>query len=402
LSDTMILVINTGSSSIKMALIDMPSERLLAEAIAQRLGDQKASLSLTFHGKQQHIDLAGADHEVAMQQMLDALFERVDKKSIAAFGHRVVHGGEKFIAPTLLDAAVIAEVETLSRLAPLHNPANLLGIRAAMKQLPDIPHIAVFDTAFHHAMPKHASLYAVPYHWYTEYGVRRYGFHGTSHHYVAQQAAVILGREFDACNFITAHLGNGCSATAIKNGISVDTTMGMTPLEGLVMGTRSGDIDPGLHDYIARQSGDSLESITNTLNRESGLLGISGQSNDMRTLLDAAANSDERATLAVDLFCYRLAKSLAGLSVALASIDAIIFTGGIGEHASLIRAKTVAQLSLLGVSIDAEKNDEHGKHSNGFINRATDSIPVLVIATNEEKMIARYVNNVLTREEQPS
>ncbi len=402
MSDTMILVINTGSSSIKMALIDMPSETLLAEAMAQRLGEQKASLSFSFHGETTESHIAFADHEVAMQQMLDALFEYVDKKSIAAFGHRVVHGGEKFIAPTLLDTSVIAEIESLSHLAPLHNPANLSGISAAMKQLPHVPHIAVFDTAFHHAMPKHASLYAVPYHWYTEYGVRRYGFHGTSHHYVGQQAAAMLGREFEECNLITAHLGNGCSATAIAGGKSVDTSMGMTPLEGLVMGTRSGDIDPGLHDYIARQSGDSLESITNALNRESGLLGLSGQSNDMRTLLGAAAENDERAILAVDLFCYRLAKTLAGLSIALASIDAIVFTGGIGEHAALIREKTVTQLTLLGVRIDPERNNEHGKHSDGFINRDRDSIPVLVVATNEEKMIARYVHNILNREEQQS
>ena len=402
MSDTMILVINTGSSSIKVALIDMPSETLLAEAIAQRLGEQQASLSLTFHGETEQTDIACADHQKAMQQILDALLNRVDKKSIAAFGHRVVHGGEKFVAPTLLDTAVIAEIAALSHLAPLHNPANLLGIRAAMKQFPDIPHIAVFDTAFHHAMPLHASLYAVPYHWYTEYGVRRYGFHGTSHHYVGMQAAAILGRAFNDCNLITAHLGNGCSATAIAGGKSVDTSMGMTPLEGLVMGTRSGDIDPGLHDYMARQSGDSLESITNTLNRESGLLGISGQSNDMRTLLDATANNDERAALAVDLFCYRLAKSLAGLSVALTHVDAIVFTGGIGEHSGLIREKTVSQLALLGARIDTERNNEHGKYSDGFINIATDSIPLLVVATNEEKMIARYVDNVLNREEHQS
>ncbi len=398
----MILVINTGSSSIKMALIDMPSETRLAEAIAERLGEQQASLCLKFQSETQHIDLTGADHEVAMQQMLDALFSRVDKESIAAFGHRVVHGGEQFIAPALLDAVVIAEIESISHLAPLHNPANLQGIRAAMKQLPDIPHIAVFDTAFHHAMPEHASLYAVPYHWYTEYGVRRYGFHGTSHHYVALQAAKALGRPFEECNLITAHLGNGCSATAIAKGISVDTSMGMTPLEGLVMGTRSGDVDPGLHDYLAKVSGYSLEVITNTLNQKSGLLGISGQSNDMRTLLGAAANNDERASLAIDIFCYRLAKSMAGLSVALESIDAIVFTGGIGEHSSLIRAKTAAQLSLLGVSIDAEKNSAHGKHSHGFIHADQDSIAVLVIATNEEKMIARYVDHVLKREEQQS
>lgn len=399
MSDTMILVINSGSSSIKMACIDMPSEGVLAEAIAQRLGEQQASLSLKVASKTFNIDLAGAGHDVAMQQMLDALFNKIDKQSIAAFGHRVVHGGEKFIAPTLLDHTVIAEIESLSHLAPLHNPSNLLGIRAAMKQLPDIPHIAIFDTAFHHAMPPHASLYAVPYHWYTEYGVRRYGFHGTSHHYVGQQAAKVLGREFEACNFITAHLGNGCSTTAICEGISIDTSMGMTPLEGLVMGTRSGDIDPGLHDYISKVSGDSLETITNTLNRKSGLLGLSGQSNDMRTLLHAAQDGDQRATLAVDLFCYRLAKSIAGLAISLSHIDAIVFTGGIGENGVSVRDKTIAHLALLGVSLDSQRNEQHGSSSDGFISADQSSIPVLVIATNEEKMIARYVNNILKREE---
>lgn len=399
MSNTMVLVINTGSSSIKMALVEMPSEKLLSEAVTERVGETGTILSWKIGGEIQQFDLAGAVHDAAMAKMLEILFARVDRESIAAVGHRVVHGGEKFIKPTLLDESVIAEITSLSHLAPLHNPANLLGIQAAMKHLPLIPHVAIFDTAFHHAMPPHASLYAVPYSWYSDYGVRRYGFHGSSHHYVAQQAAQLLGRRFNDCHLITAHLGNGCSATAIANGISVDTTMGMTPLEGLVMGSRSGDVDPGLHEYMARVSGASLTEVSEALNRESGLLGLSGRSNDMRTLLEAAEAGDERSALAVDLFCYRLAKSLAGLAVALSQVDAIVFTGGIGEHAAVVRDKTVAQLTILGVALDAERNRQHGSASHGFISRAECSIPVLVVATSEETMIARYAYEALNQEE---
>jgi len=390
----MILVINTGSSSIKMALIDMPTERLLAEGVADRLGEQEAALSWNISGKAQHLEISSSDHLGAMQQMLDMLFCSIDKTGITAVGHRVVHGGERFVTPVLLDAAVIAEIESISHLAPLHNPANLLGIEAAMSSLPTIPHIAVFDTAFHHAMPQHASLYAVPYRWYSDYGVRRYGFHGTSHHYIGLEAAKILGRKFTDCKLLTAHLGNGCSATAIAGGISVDTTMGLTPLEGLVMGTRSGDVDPGLHAFVAGQSGKSLQEITDVLNRQSGLLGLSGRSNDMRVLLEAAEAGDERAALAVDIFCYRLAKSLAALAVALGEVDAIVFTGGIGEHSSEIRAKTVQQLTLLGVVLNEQRNKQHGGQSEGYISKADTSLPVLVIAANEEIMIARYVSEV--------
>ena len=395
MSNAMVLVINTGSSSIKMALVGMPAEQLIGEAVAERLGEPGAKLSWNLAGEEQSIDLAAAEHDSAMRKMLDMLFARVDKQSITAVGHRVVHGGERFTKATLLNAAVIAEIESLSHLAPLHNPANLLGIRSVMKHLPDIPHVAIFDTAFHHAMPSRARLYAVPYEWYSEYGLRRYGFHGSSHHYVAQQAAAVLGREFDDCRLITAHLGNGCSATAIANGVSVDTTMGLTPLDGLVMGSRSGDVDPGLHEFIARVSGQSLARITEVLNRESGLLGLSGKSNDMRTLLEVAGSGDERAILAVEIFCYRLAKSLAGLAVALGSVDAIIFTGGIGEHAAVIRAKTAAQLAILGVELDAEKNSQHGKYSNGSISHSEASLPLLVISTSEEKMIARQSYEIL-------
>jgi len=372
----MILVINSGSSSVKMALIDMPS----GDAKAQMMTECQGNVSAT------------------VEQMLGILFEREDKRRIAAVGHRVVHGGERFIKPTLLDEEVIQGIDALSYLAPLHNPANLQAIREAMQQLPDIAHIAVFDTAFHHAMPPRASLYAVPFHWYTEYGVRRYGFHGSSHHYVGQEAANRLGRSFQQCRLLIAHLGNGCSATAILDGVSVDTSMGLTPLEGLVMGSRSGDIDPGLHQFIARQTGESLECITETLNRKSGLLGLSGLSNDMRTLLQAAASGHERAALAIEIFCYRLAKSLAALSVPLGHMDGIVFTGGIGEHASLIRSKTVQHLGVFGAQIDVQRNDIDGNDSKGFISQSEAALPILVIATNEEKMIAQYVNDILQTE----
>jgi len=376
MSDNMILVINSGSSSVKMALIDMQSGHTQTQTMTECQGNVSETV----------------------RRMLEALFEREDKSRIAAVGHRVVHGGERFIKPTLLDEHIINEIEALSYLAPLHNPANLQAIREAMQQLPDIAHIAVFDTAFHHAMPPRASLYAVPYRWYKEHGVRRYGFHGSSHHYVGQEAAKRLGRSFQQCRLLTAHLGNGCSAAAIADGVSVDTTMGLTPLEGLVMGSRSGDVDPGLHQFIARQSGESLERITDILNRQSGLLGLSGLSNDMRTLLQAAASGHERAALAIEIFCYRLAKSLAALSVALGHIDGIVFTGGMGEHASLIRSKTVQHLSIFGARLDEQRNNTDGKASNGFISMSEAALPILVISTHEESMIAHYVNDVLHAE----
>ncbi len=389
-SNKLILVINTGSSSIKMAVLRMPSETTVAEGLLEhRSTTEDAVLNWSFAGKQQSTRLG--DQQNTIQQMLEFLFLNCDKSDIIAVGHRVVHGGERFIKPTRIDATVIAELETLSHLAPLHNPANIRGIRSAMQALSDIPHIAVFDTAFHHGMPKHASLYAVPYHWYRDHGVRRYGFHGTSHHYVAQEAAICLGRELSDCQLLSAHLGNGCSATAIAAGMSIDTTMGFTPLEGLVMGTRSGDIDPGLHHYMAEKTGASLADITNTLNRESGLLGLSECSNDMRTLLQARADGDDQADLAIDVFCYRLAKALAGLAIGLDRIDGLVFTGGIGEHASAIRTQTVQHLRVLGIHIDGPRNLCHGHDSLGFISSPDATIPVLVIATDEEKMIARYV-----------
>jgi len=390
-SNNAALIINCGSSSVKMALIDLDSEQRMAEGLAERIGQAAVGFVWQWQGEEKHVELGICDHKATIQVMLRYLFEQFGKQSVVAAGHRVVHGGEQFIEPTLLDAESIAAIEGLSHLAPLHNPVNIIGIKAAIEVLANIPHFAVFDTAFHHAMPDHASLYAVPYHWYSEYAVRRYGFHGSSHHYVAKEAAKHLGKPFTACNFLTAHLGNGCSATAISKGISVDTTMGMTPLEGLMMGTRSGDVDPGLHAFIAQQTGDSLADITHALNHQSGLLGISGLSNDMRTLLTAAHNGHERAILAINMFCYRLAKSLAALTVALDSLDAIIFTGGIGEHAAPIRLKTMQYLHILNANVDHKRNNEHGKLSNGFISTEQSKLPILVIATDEERMIAHYV-----------
>jgi len=391
----MILVINTGSSSIKMSLLKQSSRQPLAEGLAQRLGEDTAVLNWMISNESIEQKIPKATHQSAMVQMLNILFANIDQTLIVAVGHRVVHGGEAFVEPTLLNEKIIADIQALSHLAPLHNPSNVLGIKAAMLYLPKIPHIAVFDTAFHQNMPKKASLYAVPYAWYESYGVRRYGFHGTSHHYVGLEAAKILGRDFKDCNLLIAHLGNGCSGTAISHGVSVDTSMGLTPLEGLVMGTRSGDIDPGLIDFISRQSGDSLEVITDILNRKSGLLGLSGCSNDMRTLLKASQEGDERATLAIDVFCYRLAKALAGLTAGLTQLDAIIFTGGIGEHAALIRSKTLMQLKVLGVMVDEKSNQTDGKLSNGIISDTHSNMPILVVPTNEEKMIADYVSALL-------
>jgi len=390
----MILVVNTGSSSIKMALLDMPSESILALGTAERIGEGQSFVNWHISDHHIHTDLGRVDHETAMPKMLTQLFAHMDKSRITAVGHRIVHGGERFTAPTRLDAAVIAEIESISYLAPLHNPANLLGVSIAMRQLPEIPHIAVFDTSFHHTMPLRASLYAVPYDWYRDHGVRRYGFHGTSHHYVALEACKVLGLDFDRCRLITAHLGNGCSASAIADGQSIDTTMGLTPLEGLVMGTRSGDVDPGLHDFIARQTGLSLNEITEILNRQSGLLGLSGQSNDMRTLLKAAEDGNTQAELAVEIFCYRLAKSLAALAVSLGRVDAIIFTGGIGEHACEVRARVLSQLGILGTQVDKERNRQHGKASGSYISPDASPLPSLVIATSEETMIARYVHTL--------
>jgi acetate kinase len=378
-----VLVINCGSSSLKFALIEPDSSQVSHHGLAERLGTANASLAID-DGESEAL-AAGADHKVA----LDRILERVSGEQITAVGHRVVHGGERFSESVLLSDEVVAQIEACSPLAPLHNPANLQGIAAARARFPEVPQVAVFDTAFHHRMPAKAFHYAVPYELYERYGLRRYGFHGTSHGYVAGETATRLGRPLSELMLITAHLGNGCSACAISGGQSVDTTMGLTPLEGLVMGTRSGDVDPNLHEFLATQSGLSLHEISEILNKKSGLLGLSGESNDMRALLEARESGNARAALAIDVFCYRLAKAVLGLSAGLGRIDALIFTGGIGEHAAPIRAQTLSQLGILGAQVDEQLNGDHGRTSNGRITTTASRLVALVIPTNEERVIAR-------------
>jgi acetate kinase len=391
-----VVVINCGSSSLKFAAFPLQDGRVAESAACHALADRLESeqARIEFSGQLRSDISAQETRGVGHLQALERIFEHFARASgaaakVAAVGHRVVHGAETFASSTLLDAGTIAQIRACSLLAPLHNPANVLGIEAAKRLFPAAPHVAVFDTAFHQTMPARAHLYALPYELYERHKIRRYGFHGTSHQYVAEQAARALGKPLAELSLITIHLGNGCSACAIEGGRSLDTSMGFTPLEGLVMGTRSGDVDPNLHQFLARETGRSLEQITELLNRQSGLLGLSGRSNDMRTLLTAAAAGDARAQLSIDVFCYRLAKGVFALCAALDKLDALVFTGGIGQHAAAIRAHTARALKLLGVQLDPELNAAHGVHSNGRISPPHCAVSSWVVATNEELAIAR-------------
>ena len=386
MAEAYVLVINCGSSSIKLALIEPQTADAPWQALAERLGTAEAELTVkTKDGDKRTIALAHAQHEPALEKALGELPDR----PLAAIGHRVVHGGETFRDSVLLDARAIAAIEAVSDLAELHNPANLLGIRAGKKLRPDLGQVAVFDTAFHHTLPPHAFHYALPYALYEKHKLRRYGFHGTSHQYVGGRAAELLQRPFAELNLITAHLGNGASAAAIQHGRSVDTTMGLTPLEGVAMGSRSGDVDPNLHEYLVNHAGLTLAQVGDLLNKQSGLLGLSGETNDMRKLLELERSGHARAKLAIDVFCYRLAKGLLAMSAALPAIDALVFTGGIGENAAPVRARTAAWLRVLGIALDPKLNDDHGKHSNGTISASSSRVRVLVVPTQEELVIAR-------------
>lgn len=381
-----ILVINCGSSSIKFALVNETQEIFMLSGLAERLGSPEAVLHWQQGEQKDSLVLPGADHRLALSHLLPVV-QQAAAGELHGIGHRVVHGGEHFSGASRLDTASLQAIREVAPLAPLHNPANLQGIEAAMKLFPDLVQVAVFDTAFHQSLPEHAYRYAVPQALYAEHGVRRYGFHGTSHHYVSRKAAQMSGLAFDASSWLVAHLGNGSSTCAVENGHSRDTSMGLTPLEGLVMGTRSGDVDPNLHGHLARTLGWSLERIDSMLNKDSGLLGLSGLSNDMRTLEQAREQGHAGATLAIEVFCYRLAKSLAAMSCALRRLDGLIFTGGIGENSTLIRSKTVDHLSLLGLQLDAQTNARCVRGVAGAIH--ADSHPrVLVVPTNEERQIA--------------
>jgi acetate kinase len=387
-----VLVINAGSSSIKYQLFEMPAEKVLAKGLLEKIGEESSKLTHIFDSKEHKIQTKAADHSAGMKLILDTLVGPQtgvikDISEIKAVGHRVVHGGEEFTGSVVINDKVIASIEKFADLAPLHNPPNLTGIKAAQKGLPAATQVACFDTAFHTTIPQTAYIYALPYEIYEKYRVRRYGFHGTSHRYVARRCAALMGKHKYDVNVITCHLGNGCSITAVKNGKSIDTSMGLTPLEGLVMGTRSGDFDPAILFYLA-DKGYTIEQLNDMCNKKSGLLGISGVSNDMRNLSLAAQAGNERARLAFDIFCYRIKKYIGTYTAVLGRLDAIIFTGGIGENNPDIRAQVCSELTQIGVSIDPVLNIE-ANHAEGLITSPDSRVKVFVIPTNEELAIAQ-------------
>ena len=386
-----VLVVNCGSSSIKYQLYQMPEANVLAKGMVERIGEENSKLSQDFDGKTHAVEIAIADHEQGMALILEALVSKEagvikDINEISAVGHRVVHGGEEFTGSVVIDEKVIASIENFEDLAPLHNPPNLIGIRASQHKLPNVPQVACFDTAFHATIPEVAYMYALPYELYEKYRVRRYGFHGTSHRYVARRAAALLGKGKYDVNVITTHLGNGCSMAAVKNGRSVDTSMGLTPLEGLVMGTRSGDFDPAILFYLT-DKGYDIKQLNALCNKKSGLIGISGVSNDMRNLTEKAEQGDARAQLAIDIFCYRVKKYIGTYTAVLDTLDAVVFTGGIGENAVSARAQICAGLTQIGIEIDPQKNAATVR-KEGEITTDSSRAKVLVIPTNEEAAIA--------------
>ena len=383
----LVLVINCGSSSLKFAVIPASGGKPLVSGLAECLGLADARLVIKSAQINTANSLDGGAHQAALAALLNYLDAQDMLGNIAAVGHRVVHGGERFTDSVLLTPEVIADIEAVSALAPLHNPANLQGIRACMQGLPSVPQIAVFDTAFHQTMAPAAFTYAVPQQYYREQGVRRYGFHGTSHRYVARRAVRMLRLAPQDHGIVIAHLGNGASATAVRNSLSVDTTMGMTPLEGLVMGTRSGDIDFGAVAHIARTTHLDLDAVDTMLNKQSGLLGISGLSSDCRTLEQAAKTGHAGAILALDVFVHRLARQIGGLAASLHRFDALVFTGGIGENSALVRARTIDSLGVFGLTLDAEANARTIGGGAGRISRSRRPTAV-VIPTDEEGLIA--------------
>ncbi|WP_422474242.1 acetate kinase [Endozoicomonas sp. ALB032] len=388
MSKDSILVINCGSSSLKFAVINPTTEEEKINGIAERLDSSEAVLRWKVKGEKGSQALGLAAHEAALEALMGLLREEGLVEGISAIGHRVVHGGEKFSKSCLVTDEVLQAIEDGTKLAPLHSPANLAGIRAAQKIFPGLPNVVVFDTAFHQTMPAEAYLYPIPYSLYKEQGVRRYGFHGTSYRYVGQAAADMLGLDINDSNLVVAHLGNGASACAIKNGKSIDTTMGLTPLEGLVMGTRSGDVDPNLFNFLNKTLGYTLEEATDLLNKKSGLLGLSEMDSDCRVIEDAAAQGNERAQLTLDVFCHVLAEKVAGFAAAMGKIDALVFTGGIGENSSVIRKNVIERLSIFGFKVDNKLNDETFRGRSGVITEEGSTI-AMVVTTNEELMISR-------------
>jgi acetate kinase len=389
-----ILVINCGSSSLKFQLIDAENEKLIAKGLCERIGIEGSQLVYQKTGEEKQKTVTPMqDHTKAIQLVLDAL---TDEKSgvvksldeIGAIGHRIVHGGEKFAASTVITDEVIEAIRECSELAPLHNPANLIGIDACRTLMPNTPMVAVFDTAFHQTMPEEAYLYGIPYEYYRKYKVRRYGFHGTSHSYVSKRAAEVLGRKYEDLKLIVCHLGNGASVSAVDHGKCIDTSMGLTPLEGLIMGTRSGDIDPAIMEFIAHKEGKSIDEIMEILNKKSGVLGLSDNfSSDFRDLEDAYLEGKEEGVRAMKAFAYRVAKYVGAYAASMNGVDAVCFTAGLGENSPIIRNLVCERLGFLGIELDQEQNNKRGEDLVVSVNES--GTKVLVIPTNEELAIAR-------------
>ena len=399
-----ILVINCGSSSLKFKLFDMEKDKevLMAEGLVEEIGKDKSRFTCTTaamkKGEKSVTDVVAHDHTEAVAVMNDMLVDSKcgvfkGKLGVDAVGHRVVHGAEKFSKSALITPGVKSAIEECISIAPLHNPPNLAGIEACEKVLQGIPQVAVFDTAFHQTMPKHAYLYGLPYEQYERYHIRKYGFHGTSHEYVSQRVAVLMKKDFAKLKIVTCHLGNGSSMTAVKNGQSVDTTMGFTPLEGLLMGTRTGDMDPAVLLWIIDKEQMTTDDVNALCNKKSGFKGISGVSNDLRELLAKAAEGHARSQLAIDIFCYRITKYIGAYAAAMGGLDAVVFTGGIGENAVQIRQKCIEPLEFMGMVVDPAKNES--KEKEKLITRGKSKAQVWVVPTNEELMIARKTKFVV-------
>lgn len=384
----MTLVINCGSSSLKFAVFESAARSPLLSGLAECLGNADARITYKNGGAPETRALGADGHGAALDALLTILDEHHTLDPIRAVGHRVVHGGERFKSSAVITPDVLADIEACNTLAPLHNPANVLGIRTAIEKMPGVPQVAVFDTAFHQTIAPAAFLYGLPQSCYRDHGVRRYGFHGTSHRYVAEEAVAMLGLDPQDHGIVIAHLGNGASATAVLDGRSVDTTMGMTPLEGLVMGTRAGDVDPGALAYLAGVTGMDWAQMDTMLNKRSGLLGLSELSNDCRILEEAARDGHEGAQLALQVFVHRLARHIGGLAMSLPRLDAVVFTGGIGENSVSMRSMTMQRLHPLGITADEDANRAMVRGKAGRISRSQEPA-VLVIPTNEEWMIAR-------------
>ena len=386
----LILVLNCGSSSLKGAVLNSENGDVLLSCLGEKLNLADAYITFKVNGQKERVNLSATpNHTGAVGAMLEKLKAMGLDSQIGAIGHRVVSGGEEYSESVLIDDSVMAAIEKCIPLAPLHNPANLLGIRAAQDIFKGLPNVAVFDTAFHQTMPEHAYMYAIPRKFYRELGLRRYGFHGTSYRFVAEEAANVLGADKNNLKLVIAHLGNGASITAVRNGKSMDTSMGLTPLEGLVMGTRSGDVDPSIFSFLADNLKLSTQQITDILNKESGLMGISELSSDCRVIEDESLNGHEGAVLALEMFSYRLAKYVASMAVAAGGLDALVFTGGIGENSDIIREKVLNYCEFLGFSVDKEANTAARFGKAGVITAAGSKVKAVVIPTNEELMIAQ-------------